>query len=139
MDRIVSGVWRLKRCLRLETGLTEYTEAGVKPYEVVDYLTNATRPRTPTEMKRVRAFEVADEGERLERMMRYETAIERQTYRALAELERLQAARTDMPFPRGRVIDVEPTRPEALPASSEGQGANSEMGSFGEKAPEKAA
>jgi len=133
VDRIVSSVWRLRRCLRLESGVVEHEEMSVEPFDK-DWETGEEIPRTRAEMRQLQALQVTEEGERLERLMRYESTIERQIYRALGELERLQKARTDMPFTSARVIDVEPTAPKALPAPDEGPDATPEMGSFGENA-----
>ena len=45
--------------------------------------------------------------ETLTRLLRYETTIERQLYRALHELQRLQAARAGHPVPAPVAVDVE--------------------------------
>lgn len=117
VDRIVAGVWRLKRCLRLEAQVIEHEEASVKPFSE-DYLTGVRTPRTTEEMGHLRAMHVTGEGERLERLMRYESAIERQVYKALAELERLQNARREEQASRADIIDAEAREiePPALPA-----------------------
>jgi hypothetical protein len=43
----------------------------------------------------------------LDRLLRYETAIERSLYRSLHELHRLQAARAGVPVPPPAALDVD--------------------------------
>lgn len=80
-DRIASGVWRLRRILVIERSIFElkdglslnlaYGEGQVEKAEIRDML----------------------KDDLFERLMRYETTIERGIYRALHELQRLQAMR----------------------------------------------
>ena len=83
VDRIVSSVWRLKRTLNVETanmvyehreriqGSYPFNEAQRRLLALRDMLTNNST----------------------EKILRYETTIERQIYKALHELIRLQMAR----------------------------------------------
>jgi len=123
VDRVVAGVWRLRRCLRLEAQVIEHEETSVKPFSE-NFLTGATTRRTPAEMRGLRALSVTGEGERLERMMRYESAIERQVYKALTELERLQSLRCQEQSAAADVIDGEAreVEPRALPPPQEATG-----------------
>ncbi len=114
VDRVASGLWRLRRCLRLEAGVVESEEARVEPY-YKDYLIGEVVRRTQAEMRQLRAIRVTDEGDRLERMLRYETAIERQVYRALAELERRQLARGAEAESEDDIIDAEAREVEEPP------------------------
>lgn len=127
VDRIVAGVWRLRRCLRLEAQVVEHEEASVEPFSE-NFLTGATTRRTPAEMKGLRALRVTGEGERLERMMRYESAIERQIYKALAELEKLRQPPVGPLRGHDRIIQVEPIPQGALPAPESAEEGESKNG-----------
>ncbi|MCL5671229.1 MAG: hypothetical protein M1423_08045 [Acidobacteria bacterium] len=52
-------------------------------------------------------------GEEADRLMRYESSISRQFYRAMHELERLQKGRQGLPVPPPVALDVEMERPDA--------------------------
>lgn len=127
VDRIVAGVWRLRRCLRLEARVIEHQETSVEPFSK-NFLTGATARRTPTEMKGLRALRATDEGERLERMTRYESAIERQIYKAMAELKKLPQAPVGPIRGHGRIIQVEAIPQRALPAQESLEEGESENG-----------
>ena len=97
VDRIVSSVWRLKRTLKVETanmvyehreriqGSYPFNEAQRQLLALRDMLTNNST----------------------EKILRYETTIERQIYKALHELIRLQMARQGQKPPAPVAIDLE--------------------------------
>jgi hypothetical protein len=92
VDRIVTATWRLRRVLAMETSLFEaYRAEGV-------------HSGTPVSLGDVVR---RDHGDRLTRVLRYETTIERGLYKALHELQRLQAARTGVPVPPPAAADVD--------------------------------
>jgi hypothetical protein len=92
VDRIVTAAWRLRRVLAIETSLFEaYRSEGVPPSKPVS-LGDVIR---------------RDHGDRLTRVLRYETALERSLYKALHELQRLQAARAGAPVPPPAAADVD--------------------------------
>jgi hypothetical protein len=92
VDRIVTAAWRLRRVLAIETSLFEgYRSEGVHPGKSVS-LGDVVR---------------RDHGDRLTRVLRYETTIERGLYKALHELQRLQAARAGVPVPPPAAADVD--------------------------------
>jgi hypothetical protein len=92
VDHLVSAAWRLRRVLAIETNLFEaYRSEGVHPSKPVS-LGDVVR---------------RDHGDRLTRVLRYETTIERELYKALHELQRLQAARAGIPVPPPAAADVE--------------------------------
>ena len=91
VDRVIVQTWRLRRAVAVETSLMTWLLArGLLSQEagLVDVLT-------------------CDYGAYLERIQRYETAIERSLYKAMAELERLQAARSEAPGSARSVVVVE--------------------------------
>jgi hypothetical protein len=92
VDRLVSAAWRLRRVLAMETSLfAAYRSEGVYPSKPVS-LGDVVR---------------RDHGDRLTRVLRYETIIERGLYKALHELQRLQAARAGIPVPPPAAVDVD--------------------------------
>jgi len=127
VDRIVAAVWRLRRALRVETAVMEQNSLEAR---LNDY---SHRTRLPAELDRLsmRAMVVDDDAEKI---LRYESVIERQIYKALAELERLQTGRTNLPFSPGAVIDAEPVERKALPGPVEQGAGASEVASFGQMA-----
>ena len=88
-DRIVSTAWRLRRAGVLETTLlnarSENSGLGV--------LANV--------------FPWETDREKIQLLSRYEVTLERSLYRALHELQRLQAARHGQAVPPPEVLDVE--------------------------------
>jgi hypothetical protein len=85
-DRIVSNAWRLRRAAGLETALF-----NVKRHE-------------GTVLKDV--FSWKSDQERLQLISRYETTLERSLYKALHELQRLQAGRAGQAVPLPEAVDV---------------------------------
>jgi hypothetical protein len=87
-DRIVANLWRLKRCMQVENGIIEYNRNDMR----VDLISS--------EGQRERGI-IADmlDSVQIDRILRYETAIERGIFRALHELQRIQAQR------RGEVVN----------------------------------
>jgi hypothetical protein len=92
VDRMVTATWRLRRVLAIETSLfSAYRSEGVPP----------SKPISLGDVVR------RDHGDRLTRVLRYETTIERGLYKALHELQRLQAARAGVPIPPPAAADVD--------------------------------
>ena len=106
--------WRAKRRTWAE-GFTESPFAGLGEREVTDERQHAAALRQVEEAETDRdretlaiAFTNATEGtEPLVKLSRYEAAIERSLYRALHELQRLQAARQGRDVAAPAVVDVE--------------------------------
>ena len=80
VDRIVSTAWRLRRAIKMEAAVYERRSASSS--------LDTTAPALAMMVLRS-----ADNGKILTNLARYEAAIERSLYRALHELQRLQAAR----------------------------------------------
>ena len=98
VDRIISSIWRLKRALRVESAIMSYDyEEGLHDYE--------GKPRDERQACR-RMFWGKDN----ETVLRYETTIERQIYKALHELIRIQGARRGEKPPAPIAVDVDVNR-----------------------------
>lgn len=82
-DRIISTAWRLRRTLVIEAAIFDGNDI-------------------PSE-----AFTRYRGGEKMALLSRYETTLERSVYKALHELQRLQAARDGGFVPAPAVADVE--------------------------------
>lgn len=87
VDRIVSSVWRLKRCLRIESQSMEYATSCVLEYEQGFF---RVRKRTEKELAYLKAQKMIENKNKLEELDQYETMLESQIYRALNELNKLR-------------------------------------------------
>lgn len=88
VGRIVSSIWRLKRAVRVES---RYIQAEYEECQHDDW---SGRERKDSRVwNLVVARELGNSNTWLN-LIKYETAIERQIYRALHELMRIQAARS---------------------------------------------
>lgn len=95
-DRIVANVWRLRRALQVETKTMEWYQNDLDMFPLVQSEKQQTR-------KSVRDMLNNDS---IDNILRYETTIERSIFRALHELERLQARRNGNDTPVPAVVDV---------------------------------
>ncbi len=100
VDRIVSSVWRLKRALNVESANMVYERLerilGSYPFNEAQRQLLALRDMLTSNST--------------EKILRYETTIERQIYKALHELIRLQMARQGHKPPAPVAIDLEVSR-----------------------------
>jgi hypothetical protein len=94
VGRIGGLFWRLKRIGKLEAGILEWRDARESSLGSLG-LDLSLKGEAYT-----RAADV------LVKLSRYETSIERSLYKALHELQRLQAARNGEPVPAPVVVDV---------------------------------
>ena len=99
-DKIVATAWRLRRLIQVEAALFD-------------------------DEKSLKDTFVGYSGDRMLRLGRYEAGLERTLYRALHELQRLQAARQGAGVPIPEVVDV--TVSETL---TDAHGAGETVGSF---------
>ena len=96
VDRIVSSAWRLRRAIRVERDYIQEERKSRK----FDYF------RADRESWDVVARGLGGRGTLLN-LIRYETAIEKQIYKALHELMRLQSARRGEKPPVPIAVDVD--------------------------------
>src|SRR3972149_2739722 len=85
VDRIVSGVWRLKRCLKIESQIIEFGSSCIQEYEQGFF---RTRKRTNKELSQLKALKITEGKDRLGELSKYETLLERQIYKALSALDK---------------------------------------------------
>ena len=96
VDRIISSIWRLRRALKVESALMSY--------EYEDGLYDDWNHKPRDERLAYKDMLVGSDNEVVQR---YETTIERQIYRALHELIRLQSARRGEKPPAPIAVDVD--------------------------------
>ncbi len=99
VERITASAWRLRRIVRLEAGVLTF-----RTREAEAELAASQRDGDPLPAGVIRDATGADT---LSKLSRYETSLERGLYRALHELQRLQAARTGQAVDAPRVVDVD--------------------------------
>lgn len=92
VDRVVTNVWRLRRAITVERNVMEYFKLS----ELNLYNSDPERKG---------CMDMID-NQGIERVLRYETTIERSLYRALHELERLRGARNGSDKQLPAVVDV---------------------------------
>ncbi|MES2224282.1 MAG: hypothetical protein V4469_05130 [Patescibacteria group bacterium] len=111
VDRIISGFWRLRRAIYVERETMEWHQ---NDYEMFNMM-----PESEEQAERKGIRDMLN-NKSVENILRYETTIERSVFRALHELERLQAKRNG----------EKPSLPGVLDIDIQG------MGSFGKNASE---
>ena len=99
-DRIIANIWRLRRFLEVERKVMELK----REEQLSDNFNIKYSSKEQIERKAGREMIVNEDTEIL---LRYETAIERSIYKALHELQRIQAARAGEKTPLPVAIDVD--------------------------------
>jgi len=97
--RIASCFWRLDRAIRVETAILQRNMDKHDDW-VRRYPEDACPPMAACGL----------DGENLQKYLRYETAIEKQLFKAWHELQRLQLARKGVPLPAPITVDLSVTR-----------------------------
>jgi len=98
-DRVVASAWRLRRAIQLERDVVE------RPLSFGESREFGTRPEEWT-MQQVAAH-MLHRSDAFGKLARYEAHIERGMYRALHELQRLQAVRQGQQVTPPLVVDVD--------------------------------
>lgn len=136
VDRIASSIWRMRRACRIESALIaerEYGSAQSDAYlkakelikqestdnsanEHIEVRDEIEYDKAITQMNKIGKLRNGplirlgehffDQEEKLDRIQRYETTIERTFYRAIHELQRIQAMRTGNPVSLPFAVDV---------------------------------
>jgi hypothetical protein len=93
VEQIVAAQWRLRRMRRVEAGVFDW-ESSSAARSAADSLNPLLAPIPEgTSMVGLSFIRDANSANAFSKLSRYETAIERSLYKALHELQRLQAAR----------------------------------------------
>ena len=100
MEQIIAAVWRLRRLRRVEAGMFARELPGGIPYSAGN--------ETDTVSLGLSFIRDSNNANAFSKLSRYETAIERSLYKAVHELQRLQAARhTEGTVPPSVALDVD--------------------------------
>ena len=114
VERIAACLWRLWRCARIEASLLRITKRGVSLFDENLLATIAPGIASKREKENtsfdyniglVFSGDVSD-NDALGKLCRYEASLDRMLYRALHELQRLQAARKGDVVSAPAVLDV---------------------------------
>ena len=111
-DRIITNFWRLKRVMEVERAAMEWEKFDEHISINFDFggsQKNEKLEKAQEKRKKVRDM-VANNN--TEQILRYETTIERSIYRALHELQRLQAFRLGEKPPAPISVDVDISKEE---------------------------
>lgn len=92
-DRIIANIWRLKRAMKVERNTMEWEKNYEDSFETRSEILQLDFQKSREKTMNMIA------NRSTEKILRYETTIERGIYKALHELQRIQAARVgDKPF-----------------------------------------
>ena len=111
-DRIIANFWRLRRVMEVERSAMEwekYNEGVDINFSFGGYPKDEKLEELQKKRKQVRDMIANDNTEQI---LRYETTIERSLYRALHELQRLQAARLGEKPPLPINVDIDVSKEE---------------------------
>lgn len=102
VDRIIANTWRLKRIMGIErkTMVSEYKHKFHSEYRFKDEW------ETEDDIDEQATSEMIS-NEVMEKLIRYETSIERSIYKALHELQRIQSARSGKEVSAPVAVDVD--------------------------------
>ena len=131
-ERVIVSAWRLRRVYRLETGVLTYhildarveherskihrrtfeslarmDSLDVRAYDEATTATEMVEAERDSNQTVVGWVRDANGADMLSKLSRYETTLERGMYRALHELQRLQASRSGQAVLPPAVVDVE--------------------------------
>ena len=110
VDRIVSSAWRLRRVLAVEAGLFS-PPPPIRSAMDLDFRKLIGAPEEDEETRELTVGEHfhndAHKTDAFSKLSRYEAGIERAMFRALHELQRLQALRAGAPVPPPMAVDVD--------------------------------
>lgn len=102
-ERIIANMWRMRRALEVETAIMEY-EKFDDSMAGLDLLLSTSSSKEDQKRRRKTRSMILNSG--VENVIRYETTIERGLYKALHELQRIQAARTGHPVLLPLAVDI---------------------------------
>ena len=111
VERIAVCMWRLRRLYSVETGIFHFEIERIERDNASEY----GREQAVTLGAAFRGDAVRVSA--ISKLSRYETAIERSLYRALHELQRIQAARENGQQPPSIAVDVTVDGPGPAPTS----------------------
>jgi hypothetical protein len=112
-DRVIACAWRLRRAQGVEVGVFEHREPSKADQMLARLARGREEDATPSSRLGQAFVEDGQSGDTFSKLARYETTLERSLFRALHELQRLQAARAGIAVPPPVAVDVTVTEAEA--------------------------
>lgn len=106
VDRIVANTWRLKRVLEVERNAMEWQKEDKDVDVGFDFGEEKESEDHKKKQKLRKKITRMVTHSDIDQILRYETTIERSIYRALHELQRLQAGRLGLKIPLPLALDV---------------------------------
>jgi hypothetical protein len=103
VDRIVAAAWRIMRILRIER---EMMDPEVSDKESSRRVYSRNKRQKPVTLWEALEYDFKNR-QTLDKFLRYEAHIERGMYKAIHELQRLQATRSGERVPAPAVVDVD--------------------------------
>lgn len=100
-ERIITNIWRLKRCMRIEKNIMEFEK-------------NDFRISMNSSEEQMLRQGIADmiSNENMDRLLRYETSIDKGIFKAFHELQRIQAQRRGEKITTPIAIDIDVSQKE---------------------------
>jgi hypothetical protein len=102
VDRIIASMWRLRRILQIEKDMVN-KKVSEKASSLLSWNRKKKEGAPPVNLFEALEYKFGY----FQSFQRYETHIERRLYKALHELQRLQAARSGEQVPAPVVVDVD--------------------------------
>lgn len=99
VDRMAASLWRLRRLNRVETGIFADEQKDIARFAL-------GKPIEPGNVG-LAFIRVANSSDAFSKLSRYESTIERSLFKALHELQRLQAARSGQAVSPPMAVDVD--------------------------------
>jgi len=104
VDRVITNTWRLRRLLGVERSTMEHQRKATDSANMATFSFSEGVSEQQNEWSRTRAMLF---NEDIDKLIRYETSLERSIYRALHELQRMQAARRGEKPPAPLAVDID--------------------------------
>ncbi len=111
-DRIIANFWRLRRVMEVEKAAMEWEKFDDHISINLDFGVGKKDEALEKEQERRKKIRDMVANNNTEQILRYETTIERSIYRALHELQRLQASRLGEKPPAPISVDVDISKEE---------------------------
>ena len=111
-DRIITNFWRLRRVMEVERATMEWEKFNEGVEINLDFGSYPKDEELEKDQKKRKKTRDMVANNNTEQILRYETTIERSIYRALHELQRLQASRLGEKPPAPISVDVDISKEE---------------------------
>lgn len=111
-DRIITNFWRLKRAMEVERATMEWEKFNERMEIDLSFGGYPRNEKLEEDQKKRKKIKDMVANNDTEQILRYETTIERSIYKALHELQRLQAVRLGEKPPAPLSVDIDVSKDE---------------------------